>query len=107
GAPEFVVYDTATRDEVVRTSEGSLPGAAQNDINTMSAMLAIDNGVAYWHDATGVKAYDIATGTVTAVKDGAGANWLDDVENGVLAHQFDAQYRGDAGAQRIVVSSEP
>jgi hypothetical protein len=107
GAPEFVVYDTAKGEEVVRTAEGSLPGAAQNDINTMSAMIAIDGGVAYWHDGTGVQAYDIASGTLSTVKDGAGANWLDDVENGVLARQLDLHYRGDAGAQTIVVNSDP
>jgi len=55
GLQSFVVYDTATGKEVVRTAEGSLPGAAQNDINTMSAMIAIDAGVAYWHDGTGVR----------------------------------------------------
>jgi hypothetical protein len=107
GAPEFVVYDTAKGEEVVRTAEGSLPGAAQNDIDTMSAMIAIDDGVAYWHDGTGVKAYDIASGTLTTIKDGADASWLDDVENGVLSHSSDLHYRGDAGAQRIIVSADP
>jgi hypothetical protein len=108
GAPDFVVYDTRTGAEAVRTSEGSLPGAAQNHIDTMSAMIAIDGGVAYWHDGTGVKAYDIASGTLTSVKDGAGASWLDDVAGGgVLAHQADLRYRGDAGAQTIVVSPDP
>ena len=73
----------------------------------MSVLIAIDSGIAYWHDAAGVKAYDIESGALSTVKDGAGADWLDDVENGVLAHQFDLHYRGDAGAQRIVVSSDP
>jgi hypothetical protein len=107
GAPQFVVYDTTTADEVVRTAQGSLPGAAQTDIDTMSAMLAIDRGVAYWHDSEGVKAYDIATGDLSSVKDGADANWLEDVEDGVLAHQSTLHYRGDAGDQRIIVSDDP
>ena len=107
-APEFVVYDAATGAEVVRTSEGSLAVAqSQNDINTMSAVITIDGGLVYWHDSTGVKAYDIGSGTLTTVKDGADANWLDDVEDGVLAHQADLHYRGDAGAQAIVVNADP
>jgi len=93
------VYDTATGKEVVRTAEGQpARRGAKTTSNTMSAMIAIDAGVAYWHDGTGVKAYDIAAGTMSTVMDGAGANWLDDVENGVLAHQLDLHYRGDAGA---------
>jgi hypothetical protein len=107
GAPAFVVYDTATGDEVVRTSQGSLPGDAQADIDTMSAMIAIDGGIAYWHDSEGVKAYDIASGDLSTVIDGADANWLDDVENGVFAHQSTLHYRGDAGDQRIIVSANP
>jgi hypothetical protein len=107
GAPAFVVYDTATGTEVVRTADGSLPGSAQSDIATMSAMIAVDDGVAYWHDGAGVQAYDLASGTKTLVQAGADANWLDDVQGGVLAHTSDLRYRGDAGDQRIVVNADP
>jgi hypothetical protein len=107
GAPAFVVYDTAKGEEVVRTTEGSLAGSAQNDPDTVSVMIAIDNGIAYWHDGSGVKAYDVASGTLATVKEGADAEWLDDVENGVLSHSSDLRYLGDAGDQRIIVSSDP
>jgi hypothetical protein len=105
--PEFVVYDTDKGEEVARTAEGiAADPQAQNDINTMAAVIAIDGGAVYWHDSVGVQAYDIASGEITTVQAGADANWLDDVENGVLTHQRDLHYRGDAGSQEIVVGAD-
>jgi hypothetical protein len=106
--PEFVVYDTSRGEEAVRTADGiAADPQAQNDINTMAAVIAIDGGTVYWHDSIGVQAYDIASGAITTVQGGADANWLDDVESGVLAHQRDLHYRGDAGSQQIVVGADP
>jgi hypothetical protein len=101
GAPEFVVYDTAAGEEVVRTAEGSLASpAAQQNPRKLSAMIAIDGGLAYWHDGSGVQAYDIASGTSTTVEDGADVTWLDDVESGVLA-------RSSFDDQAVTVSPDP
>jgi hypothetical protein len=87
-APEFVVYDTAAREEVVRTAQGSRADPrAQQRLATASVMIAIDGGVAYWHDGSGIQAYDIAAGTVTTVEDGADASWLFDVESGQYARR--------------------
>jgi hypothetical protein len=97
---QFVVYDTDKGEEVFHTA---VDPHAQNDIDTMAAVISIDGGVVYWHDRVGVQAYDIASGSLTTVQEGADANWLDDVESGVLVHQRDLHYRGDAGSQEIVV----
>jgi hypothetical protein len=100
GAPDFVVYDTAAGKEVVRTAQGSASAAAQQNPRRLSAMIAIDGGVAYWHDGSGVQAYDIASGTSTTIEDGADVTWLDDVENGVLA-------RSSFDDQAVTVSPDP
>jgi hypothetical protein len=86
-APELVVYDTAAREEVGRTAEGSLPvtkGAVPDEFQVTMAQ-AIDDGVVYWHNSDGVQAYDIASGESTTIKAGASSAWLFDVQSGVLS----------------------
>jgi hypothetical protein len=84
--PTFVVYDTATRQEVVRTEDGSDPGGQLDDF-TRSAMIAIDGATAYWHNSQGVIAYDISAGTSTVFQPRASVEWLNDVVGGVYATQ--------------------
>jgi hypothetical protein len=84
-APELVVYDTEAREEVGRTAEGSLPLKQALDEFQITMVVAIDDGVVYWHNSEGVQAYDIDSGTSSTFKPGASSAWLFDVQSGVVS----------------------
>lgn len=97
---EFVVYDTSTRSEVVRTSEGNTPTDTQVGEFELPMILAVDGQNAYWHSSEGITAWDLPTGTATVIAPQANYHWLQDVAAGQLA-------RMTADTQRTVVSADP
>lgn len=97
---EFVVYDTSSRSEVVRTSEGNTPTETQVGEFELPMILAVDGENAYWHSSEGITAWDLLTGTATVIAPRANYLWLQDVAAGQLA-------RMTADTQRTVVSADP
>jgi hypothetical protein len=84
--PQFVVYDTATGNETVRTSEGSRAITDRTGEFDLPTVLAVDGHTGYWLNSEGVVAWDITTGTGSVIKPGVNSQWLYDVAAGQLAH---------------------
>ncbi len=97
---EFVVYDTSSRSEVVRTSEGNQPTTKQTGEFDLPMIRSIDGQHAYWHSTAGITAWDLTAGTGELIAPDATYEWLKDVAAGQLARTSD---NGD----RIVVSGNP
>ena len=99
-AAEFVVYDTSSRSEVVRTSEGNIPTDEQVGEFELPMVRAVDGSYAYWHSSEGITAWDLSTDTASVIAPRANYHWLHDVAAGQLA-------RMTADTQRTVVSDDP
>ncbi len=99
-AAEFVVYDTTSRSEVVRTSEGNTPTTEQTGEFELPMVRAVDGSYAYWHSSEGITAWDLSTDTASVIAPQANYHWLHDVAAGQLA-------RMTADTQRTVVSDDP
>jgi hypothetical protein len=84
--PEFVVFDTATGRQVVRTSEGNKPVPDQADEFDLPVVHAIDDDTAYWHSSAGTVAYDLTAGTQQVIQPHSDATYLYDVADGTFAH---------------------
>lgn len=97
---EFVVYDTSTRSEVVRTSEGNQPTTEKTGEFDLPMIKGIDGHHAYWHSTAGITAWDLSAGAGLLLAPDADYQWLKDVAAGQLARTSD---NGD----RIVVSGDP
>lgn len=97
-APEFVVYDTDTRAEVVRTSEGNTPEASSAGEFALPTIAAIDGDVAYWHSEAGTTAWNVGSNTGAAIAPNTDSRWLVDVADGKLVHR---------AGQSVVVSADP
>jgi hypothetical protein len=62
---DFVVYDTAARDEAAREADPDAPVGEKPAEFALPVVEALDEGVAYWHRSHGTVAYDIASGETT------------------------------------------
>lgn len=84
--PAFVVLDQANGSLTRNDDETSAAMGALADEDDPAYFYAIDNRTAYWRDARGAVAVDLATGDVRVI-DAAARNGFDvsDVENGVIA----------------------
>ncbi len=98
--PEFVVYDTATREEAVRTAEGSVAITDRTGEFDLPTVLAVDGQTGYWHNSEGVVAWDIAAGSGSVIEPGANSQLLKDVAAGELA-------RASSDDRNVVVSADP
>lgn len=85
-SPELVVFDTAKREEVARTDEGTGPAMQAFRDTDAAYVYAVDDGTVYWRNADGVMALDVARKTSELLLDGAGAFDISDVANGHFAH---------------------
>jgi hypothetical protein len=99
--PEFVVYDTSTMSEVLRTSEGNTRHSASSGPQK-AEMEDIDGDVAYVHDSEGVVAWNLTDGTNERIVSGVGPSWLWGVADGQIAHVESA-----GGRRYVVVSDDP
>ncbi len=99
---EFVVYDTSSRSEVVRTSEGNKPAQEQAGQSEVPMIEAIDGSYAYWHSSEGFTAWNLTSGTGRVLPIDVGYHWiwLQDVAAGQLAVLSD-------DGQQVVVSADP
>lgn len=97
---EFVVYDTSSRSELVRTSEGNTPTDEQVGEFELPMIQAVDGDNAYWHSSDGITAWDLRTNTATVIAPRANYEWLQDVAAGQLA-------RMTANTQGTVVNADP
>lgn len=84
-ASEFVVYDTASQSEVVRTSEGNTPTSEQTGEFELPMMRAVDGDHAYWHSSAGITAWDLSGGTGQLLAPDANYQGLQDVAAGQVA----------------------
>lgn len=98
--PQFVVYDTATGQEAVRTAEGNVAITDDTGEFDLPTVLAVDGHMGYWHNSEGVVAWDIATGTGSLLKADANSHWLNDVAGGHLAYST-------GNGQSTVVTTNP
>ncbi len=99
-AAEFVVYNTSSRGEVVRTSAGNQPTSDQTGEFDLPMMVAIDGQFAYWHSSAGMTAWNLSNGTADLLAPGATYKWLQDAASGQLAKM-------SKNGQQIVVSRDP
>ncbi|MGH3483643.1 MAG: hypothetical protein ACRDPQ_10450 [Nocardioidaceae bacterium] len=99
---EFVVYDTSTRTDVLRTSEGTVSGIPGYDGPKAARLWDIDGDIAYVHDAEGATAWNLTDGTSERIASGVGTGWLFGVADGQIAH-----LQGDGSHRYVVVSDDP
>jgi hypothetical protein len=90
GSPaEFVVYDTAARSEVLRSTEGTSEGMkAFRDDRDVAYVYAVDGRSVYWHSNQGAVRHDLDTGDSEVLGD-VGAFAISDVAGGLIAYQLD------------------
>ena len=83
-SPELVVYNTAERAEVIRTSDDT---SGADDARSKSAVQAMDGSQLYWHNATGVVVTDVSATDSEPILllPNASTEWLYDVVDGVFA----------------------
>lgn len=99
-ASEFVVYDTSSRTEVVRTSEGNVPTTDSTGEFDLPMMGAIDGEFAYWHSSAGITRWDLRTDSAELIAPRASYTWLQDVAADQVA-------RTAHETQRTVVNADP
>ncbi len=97
---EFVVYDTSSRSELVRTSEGNQPTGQDTGEFELPMIRAIDGQFAYWHSSEGIAAWDLSSGTGQLLTPRANYEWLKDVAAGQLA-------RTSGNGQNVIVNADP
>lgn len=95
--PEFVVYDVATRRELLRTADGNTARLNWTAPNAPAAV-DIDDGYAYFAAADGLRRWEIATGRGLLLERGLTGGQVEDVAAGKLA----VQRRGATGDQLVV-----
>lgn len=84
-APEFVVHDTATGDEVLRTSEGNDVGMGAFRDTDAAYVYAVDGEQVYVHSGRGAEVYDASTGDSRTLDEKAVPFTVSDVADGVIA----------------------
>ncbi|MDN5851961.1 MAG: hypothetical protein L0K86_03780 [Actinomycetia bacterium] len=83
GPPEFVVYDTSTLTEVVRTSEGNRPGK-DAVVGGHPRVIAVDGDRVYVRNARGLARIDIPSGHSELLRPGVDEDAeIVDVEDGL------------------------
>lgn len=86
---QFVVYDTAARSEVLRTTYGTSEGMnAFPDDQDVAYIYAVDGSSVYWHGDQGAIRHDLDSNTAEVLGD-VGAFAISDVANGLIAYQSD------------------
>lgn len=100
---EYVVYDTARGEEMLRTDLDGKAGTLQGTLDD-PVVLAVDDGSAYVTGVDGVYRVDVVTGRDQLVKQFAGRGWLSDVARTWMV--FAPNSRA-ADADLIVVNSNP
>lgn len=102
-APALVAYDTAKRQEALRTEEGTKPGMTAFRDTDSVYVYAVDDGTVYWRNARGLVATDVASRTSTVLDKDANPFQIADVANGRFAHQV---LEPEGGDTRIRVSTD-
>jgi hypothetical protein len=98
--PDYVIYDTSTRSEVMRrTDEDGEPlGSGEHT----SFVQDIDGDIAYLRDSKGFVAWNLIDGTSERLASDVDPSWLLGVADGRLAH---VESEGDR--RYVVVSEDP
>lgn len=86
-APALVVFDTAKRQEALRTDEGTKPGMTAFRDTDSVYVYAVDDGKVYWRNARGLVATDVANSSSEVLEPDATPFDIADVANGHFAHQ--------------------
>ncbi len=102
-APSLVVFDTAKRQEALRTDEGTKSGMAAFRDTDSVYVYAVDDGTVYWRNSRGLVATDVASRTSTVLDKDANPFDIADVANGHFAHQV---LEPEGGDSRIRVSTD-
>lgn len=100
--PEFVVYDTESMTEVLRTSEGNDVNRGPNFETNPASIVSIDGDDVYVINGGGLARVDVATGSSEQIKTG-GVSEFDvmDARNGLILHKRPGTY-WDGNAKRIL-----
>ncbi len=106
-AAEFVVYDTSSRSELVRTSEGNLTADERTAEFDLPMIGAIDGESAYWHSSAGITAWGLRSDTGQLLAPDANYQWLQDVAAGQLAKMSGDGQQTSGDRQGVVVSADP
>lgn len=96
--PTLVVFDTAARDEVLRTSDGTTPDMTAFRDSHAAFVYAVDDGTVYWRTGEGMVAVDAATGESELVLPGATGFSVLDVAAGQFAYMTGEGERMHVGA---------
>ncbi|MGH3330391.1 MAG: hypothetical protein ACRDPJ_03700 [Nocardioidaceae bacterium] len=88
-APEFVVYDTARRAEVLRTSQGNTAGMTSFRDTDAAYIFGVDGDDVYWRSGDGLVRYDLQTGESEVLSADANPFDVADIANGHIAHQIE------------------
>ena len=100
-APELVVFDTAQRQEVLRTDEGTRPPGMTAFRDTDAVYVyAVDDGTVFWRNARGLVATDVGSGSSEVLEADATAFDVSDVANGHFAHQV-VEVEGESSPIRV------
>ncbi len=84
---EFVVYDTSSDLEVVRTPEGNTRAPSELSEFQQPAVVSVDHNDVYWHSERGLEVFDVSDGTTSVLAEGASTNQLLDVRGGEFVHR--------------------
>lgn len=109
GAPEFVVYDTATMTEVVRTSEGNHAGMGTLADDRPAFIFAVDGNDAYVRNANGLARIEIPSGNSVLLRPGVDSGFaIPDVEEGWILRRLNTGYAHDGSVPPgTVMSRDP
>ncbi|MGH3333446.1 MAG: hypothetical protein ACRDPJ_19285 [Nocardioidaceae bacterium] len=99
-APEFVVYDTGMRAEVLRTSQGNTAGMTSFRDTDAAYIFGVDGDDVYWRSGDGLVRYDLQTGESEVLSADANPFDVSDVANGHIAHLI-RRDGGEASALRV------
>jgi hypothetical protein len=98
--PEYVVYDTSTRSEVMRWVDEDGGPSGQGEHTT--EVVDIDGDLAYVRDSQGFVAWNLTEGTSERIAATVDPHWLWGVADGQLAH-----VERDGRGRYLVVSEDP
>ncbi len=86
GPATLVVYDTAARETVLTSTQGTSEGMSSlRDGKRAAYVYAVDDGSVYWHNDHGAVRTEVSTGQDTVLGD-VNAFAVTDVANGLLAY---------------------
>ncbi|KRF16132.1 hypothetical protein [Nocardioides sp. Soil796] len=109
GQPARFSFMDQAGDEKVEYSDGVTPDSAGEDSGSQAELFALDGDGAYLRDSNGLVRLDLGTRTPeTLLADPGIRDRIDDVEQGLVLHTFDAEAeRGPTVASEEVTEREP